>query len=91
MIGMTPLLAAAKHGHSNVVQVLVAAGADLEKQDSCGDTPIFLAAYHGRTETVEVLLKAGAKAELAGRSLLSVAMLPAQGQPLPGTPFARGV
>jgi ankyrin repeat protein len=56
----TPLHLAAEGGHVEVVEVLVAAGADLNKQDSQCSVPLHLAAAAGALGVVKVSLAAGA-------------------------------
>jgi len=47
------------HGHIEVAQVLLAAGADLNTTNRDG-TPLHFAAYKGRAEVAQILLAAGA-------------------------------
>jgi ankyrin repeat protein len=67
---------AAKAGHTQVVQLLLAAGADanLDAGDLNGSTPLFAAAMEGHTEVVQLLLAAGANlntSNLSGSTPLS--------------------
>lgn len=55
--------AAAYRGHEEVVQVLIAAGADLEATGTDGQTPLHLAAQKKHEHIVKMLLKAGAQLE----------------------------
>ncbi len=57
---MTPLHRATMVGHREVVEVLLAAGADAGARDQEGKTPLLWAAECDRSEIVEVLLDAGA-------------------------------
>ena len=57
----TPLLAAAVLGFSEVVRVLVAAGADLDAGGVGGGGALMGAVRAGRVEVVKVLVKAGAE------------------------------
>ena len=59
--GSTPLLQAALKGHSEVVALLAAAGADVNVRDKSGATPIGEALRYRHTAVVEELLKRGAK------------------------------
>ena len=61
-IGDTPLLRAARIGHTEIVNMLLKARADLNKQANDGSTPLHEAAYNGHTEIVRMLLDAGAHA-----------------------------
>ncbi|KAI8487113.1 hypothetical protein Bbelb_351830 [Branchiostoma belcheri] len=56
----SPLHLAALNGHHETVSVLLAAGADVNTQDTKEKTPLHLAAKNGHHETVSVLLAAGA-------------------------------
>ena len=56
----TPLLLAARDGHTAVVEALVSAGADPDRANSTGTTPLMLAAASGRADAVKVLLDHGA-------------------------------
>jgi hypothetical protein len=61
----TPLMSAAVGGHTEVVQILIAARADLERSDDAsGYTALGHAASMGHREVVRLLIGAGAK--LAG-------------------------
>ena len=55
--GVTPLHAAAKHGHADVVkQLLARKGIELNKRDESGRTPLFIAIQEGNLEIVNLLL-----------------------------------
>ena len=57
----TPLTAAAGNGFDAGVQLLIQAGADVNKLCSENDkTPLMIAAAYGFPHTTEVLIKAGA-------------------------------
>ncbi|KAF0191297.1 MAG: yahDC [Gammaproteobacteria bacterium] len=58
--GRTALHTAAKGGHVEVVEVLLARGADVNGGDGLGFTALHLAVWQGRAEVVEVLLAHGA-------------------------------
>lgn len=57
---VTPLLVAASRGHAAVIQVLVNAGADLERRSRNGNGALHAAAMAGRTPVIALLLSAGA-------------------------------
>ncbi len=57
--GATPLFQASQNGHTEVVQVLVKAGADLN-QSFKGATPLFQASQNGHAKVVQVLVHAKA-------------------------------
>lgn len=75
--GVTPLHQAAMFGQRRIVELLAAAGADLETRDHyTGETPIMTAAACHRTETVRALIGLGAKVNArsnAGGTALSAA------------------
>ncbi len=57
----TPLVAAAYHGHDDLVVFLIQQGADLNTRDeNDGWTPLISAAYKGHSKIVETLLEQGA-------------------------------
>lgn len=54
------LLSAARAGRTEKIQLLLAAGADLETRDERGRTPLLIAATHDQVVAAEVLTAAGA-------------------------------
>ncbi|MBR5888343.1 MAG: ankyrin repeat domain-containing protein, partial [Akkermansia sp.] len=70
------LYVAAKNGETELVKLLITAGADVNKANEDGLTPLYCAADKGRTECVKLLIAAGAdvnKAEKFGRTPLCMA------------------
>lgn len=65
--GMTALMRAAYHGHSQVVRALVRRGADPNLARNDKFTALALAAFFGHTETVRILIEHGAKTEVITR------------------------
>lgn len=64
LVGFTPLILASTAGHSEVVEILIDNGADIEAQsERTKDTPLSLACSGGRYEVVEILLRLGANKE----------------------------
>jgi ankyrin repeat protein len=61
--GYTPLLVAARHGYSDVIEALLAGGADAEERSATGATPLMLAAGSGSPDAVRALLEHGADAD----------------------------
>ncbi|KAK3266631.1 hypothetical protein CYMTET_24756, partial [Cymbomonas tetramitiformis] len=55
----------AAHGHNEVVEALLAKGAQVDLADEDGRTPLYIAACNGRKEVVEALLAKGAQVDLA--------------------------
>jgi hypothetical protein len=60
--GNTPLLFAARHGHLEIVELLLDHGATINKPANTGNTPLIEAAINGHLEVVKVLLARGADA-----------------------------
>jgi ankyrin repeat protein len=63
MYGYTPLLLAASvnlHHSTEIVDMLIRAGADVNKEDTIGYTPLYDASSHGNVDMVRLLLAAGA-------------------------------
>jgi len=58
--GKSALHWAAKHNHSQVAQVLLAAKADPSAKNKLGVTPLHLAATYSQSEVAEILIAAGA-------------------------------
>lgn len=64
--GYTPLHYAATGGHTDVIEVLLDAGADVNARGSRGETPLLLAASKGNVEVVELLIDNGADVNQPG-------------------------
>jgi ankyrin repeat protein len=56
----TALALASKYGYSEIVQILLRAGADVNEKDVNGFTALMLSAYSGHADVVKILLEAGA-------------------------------
>ena len=52
----TPLMTAAAHGHVQIVRLLVAAGADINRQTSGCSTALIVACHYGHIDCVHALL-----------------------------------
>lgn len=59
--GITPLIAACSEGHTEIVQMLVDAKADINTKDADGTTALMAASARGHFDVVTILVKAGAK------------------------------
>ncbi len=59
--GYTSLMYAAWNGHTAIVKVLLAAGADVNVKNHLGVTALQLAESYNHTDIVDLLKKAGAK------------------------------
>jgi len=73
----TPLMLAASHGHTEVVRVMITAGAQLDMVDKYGDTALILAATNDHADIVHSLIDAKASTAIvnkAGKTLLDVAL-----------------
>ncbi|CAL4082083.1 unnamed protein product, partial [Meganyctiphanes norvegica] len=58
--GQTPLYIASKRGHADVIEKLVASGADVNKVDIFGQTPLYIASKRGHADVIEKLVASGA-------------------------------
>ncbi len=65
--GWTALMLAAGEGHTKMVEVLLAKGAEVNATDVLKNTALIRAAVNGHTETVKVLLAHGAEVNARGR------------------------
>ncbi len=75
-MGVTPLIAAARAGHADVVGVLLAAGAKVNVADTRGRTPLMAAVDAGDEESARLLLARDADVHAvdgAGRTALDIA------------------
>jgi ankyrin repeat protein len=61
---ITVLMMAADGGHTDLIKLLLNAGADINEQSIYGTTALYCAASSGHPEAVEALLCAGASAQL---------------------------
>ena len=59
-MGQTPLMLASSRGHTEVVSVLLAHGADVSSKDTNGSTALIKASGENHTEVVKLLLAHGA-------------------------------
>ena len=62
--GSTPLILAAIFGQSEIVKILIDAGAELDLRNSSGGTALHQACFFGRPEIVELILNSGADPHL---------------------------
>ena len=73
--GTTPLLAAAKGGHTRCIEVLLEYGADVNQPNEEGWTPLMAAVRFANRDTTRLLLKhnADARVQLKGRPIVDLA------------------
>jgi hypothetical protein len=67
--GLTPLMYAAMSGHTDIVRILLAEGADVNERSKNGKTALLLAVMGGHNDTVKMLLKNGAKGKIKKDSI----------------------
>ena len=67
-LGRVSLHEAIHRGYPAIVILLLAAGANVDKQTNGGNTPLMYAASNGKIEVVKELLKAGANKKLKDKS-----------------------
>ena len=66
--GCTALFIAAREGHKDVVDALIAAKAEVNKADTIhGETPLYAACCFGHTAIARMLLEGGANPNLSNR------------------------
>ena len=73
----TPLTIAAKKGHTNIVQLLLEHGADINYGSITGATALIVASEHGYTDIAKILLERGADASIettTGDTAISIAV-----------------
>ena len=89
--GASPLYAACRQGHTDVVCALLSAGAKVGLQITNGFSPLHAACLQGPSEVVRTLLSAGAKVDLQsqeGGSPLSMPARPRRGGPHPAVSWS---
>jgi hypothetical protein len=73
--GSTPLVRASENGHEDIARLLIAKGANLEKQDGEGRTPLLVASARGREAIVQLLIASGANVNARSPDGLTALML----------------
>lgn len=68
-VGWSPLAMAAHAGHTEILQLLLDAGADVNESWPSRHTPLMTAAMAGAKPAVELLLARGAKTDAEGRAV----------------------
>jgi ankyrin repeat protein len=66
-VGATPLIAAARHGHDDMLDFLLASGAKVDGRSRHGTTALHAAALNAQLGATERLLRAGASANAKSR------------------------
>jgi ankyrin repeat protein len=66
LVGVEPLLCAAKHGHEEITRLLIESGASLNSTDEWDNTPLSLATELGPNEVVKILVEHGADINQVG-------------------------
>jgi len=59
--GMTPLLYAARHGHTDIARLLLDAGADIHLSDANNINPLLMAVENNSMETARLLINQGSE------------------------------
>ena len=77
--GGTPLVRASENGHKDIARLLIAKGADLEKQDGEGRTPLLGASARGHEAIVQLLIAGGANVNARSPDGLTALMLASTG------------
>jgi ankyrin repeat protein len=67
-LGRTALMWAARHGHVEIVRLLVDSAAKVNAKDHVGLTPLMLAVINGNAEDVRILIDAGANLQAKERN-----------------------
>ena len=81
----TPFLAAAGNAHNDIVQLLLAAGANVESsllKNNCANRAMHFASEQGNVELIKLLIKAGADINVPNRCTFTPLHLAAQGTSL---------
>ncbi len=71
--GDTPLIAAARSGHADLVGFLMSGGADAEHRNRRGETALFLAVINNHAGSVKQLLVRGADPQAQVRGITPLA------------------
>ena len=59
--GETPMITAARHGHSDTVKVLASLHADVNQANTYGETPLKIATHQGKEDTAAVFRSLGGR------------------------------
>lgn len=77
--GSTPLISSIVFGKSDIAELLIDAGADVNETNADGSSPVYVAAFFCRTETLKKLLTAHADKNIPnkfGSTALEVVTIP---------------
>jgi len=75
LYGNTALVVASKYGYTEIVKLLLEAGADVNVKNKDGETALMKASYNGYTEIVKMLIDAGADVNIKDRYGTTALML----------------
>jgi len=75
---MSPLFYSAKHGHEDVMRVLLKYGAEIEVGGGNGITPLTVAAWNGKDRVMRLLINAGAALNVTYKTMKYYARITAE-------------
>ena len=78
VMGITPLMRAAKKGYVDTANLLLDAGADVNATDSAGYSPLMMAAEKGHVDVVKALIARGANVNQKAGASTALSLASAQ-------------